>query len=231
MLLTKYKLQSFVKEFEKPLREPLGKEMTDKQIFAELKQELVTHLKTIDESLDLKVFEDLNIYLEGVSLCFSYKETTGQPMVIRLVRRVNDLTPKLVKDYIFKFIKEELGGDDFPYVTFPRSFNYQHLAIYWPQNKIIAISNHMYQQLEQKEVESILRHEAIHHFLNTKGEPASDVDDEFIELLLKHKGYLSQEVSAQAALVKFIREKERKEKLAKQKEARLAKKREESKEK
>ena len=35
----------------------------------------------------------------------------------------------------------------------------------------------MYKQHTQEEVESILRHEAIHHYLNEKGLPASDNDD------------------------------------------------------
>lgn len=231
MLLTKYRLNDFVKGYEKPLREPLGDNFSDEDAFKELKEELIAYLKSHDEKLDLNVFEDLNIYLEGFSLCFSYKETTGQKMTIRVIRRVNDLTPKIIKDYVSKFIKDELGEVVLPLITFPRTFNHQHLAIYWPDDKIIAISNHMYMQHTQEEVESILRHEAIHHYLNVLQKPASDVDDEFIELLLKHDGFLSKEPSAQVAISKFVKEKERKEKLRKQKEARIAKKKESEEEK
>ena len=227
MILTKYELKRFVKEYETKLREPL-ENLSDKEVFKELKEELLEYLKTFDESLDLHVFEDLNVYLEGISLCFSYKETTGQPMKVRLIRRVNDLTVESIKEYVHKFIKEDLGGSSIPSLSFPNTFNYQNLGMYWPDEKIITISSHMYMQHDQKEVESILRHEAIHHYLNEKGLPASDNDDEFIELVLKHDAYISLEASAQASLVKFVREKERKDRLAKQKEARIAKKKKES---
>lgn len=231
MILKKYKLREFSLKFEKELREPIGEKFSNEDAFKELKEELLTYLKTFDESLDLHLFDDLNIYLEGFSLCFSYKETTGQKMTIRLIRRVNDLTPKIIKDYINTFIEDKLGGDDFPYVTFPRTFSYQHLAIYWPEDRLIAISNHMYQQLPQEEVESVLRHEAIHHYLNVSGLPAGDMDDEFIELLLEHNGYISKELGVQAAISAFVEKKERKEKIAKQKATREARKLKNDKEK
>ena len=65
------------------------------------------------------MFEDFNVYLEGISLCFSYKETTGQPMKVRLIRRVNNLTVESIKEYVHKFIKEDLGGSSIPTFSFP----------------------------------------------------------------------------------------------------------------
>lgn len=205
MLLKRYELKKFSNEFSKKTRKPIGEDFTTKQAFKELKLELIDYLKTFDKELDLKLFEELEFFFEGFSLCMRYKETTGQPMTIRFIRRVNDLTPELIKEYIKTFIKEELKGDVMPTITFPRAFGYQNLAIYWPGERIIAISMHTYMQLEEEEVKSILRHEAIHHYLNVKGEPAGDTDDEFIELLLEHDGILSQDPIAVVAVDNFKR--------------------------
>ena len=203
MLLVKLKLQQFMNEYELKLRKPIGEDFDDKKAFSELKEELTKHLKSIDENLSLEVFKDFKIYLEGYSLCFSYKETTENNMVIRLVRRVNELTPKDIKEYVYAFIKEDLGGDVFPMITFPRNFTYQHLAMYWVDDRIIAVGNHMYKQLDEEKVKSILRHEAIHHFLSVKGKPSNDTDADFMGLVVLHDAFVSQDPSAQEAMKKF----------------------------
>lgn len=204
MLLKKYEMREFSDLFSKKLRKPISGNFSQDQAFKELKTELVEHLKKFDSTLDLKVFDELTFFFEGFSLCMKYKETTGQPMAIRFIRKANDLTEKDILDYVSVFLSQ-LGEVEMPRISFEKVYSKQNLAMYWTLDKIISISRHTYMQLDEETVKSLLRHEAIHHYLNVNGLPSSDTSEEFIELLLEHDGFLTDDEEAKKVVEKVKR--------------------------
>ena len=198
MYLSKLKLQDFKKKFNKKLRKP----EEDEAKFSKVKQELSLHLK--DFGHELEILKDLDIFIEGYSLCFSYTETTGNPMKIRLIWKINRLNKKYVQKMMEDFVLNDLKYDEVPKLLITDSFMYQNLAMYWPHQKQIDISTHVISQFKVDTVRQIIKHELIHYYLDVKGLEANDTSDNFIELVIKHNAYISEEKSAKDAFDKYM---------------------------
>lgn len=200
--LVEYDLRTFKKNFNEKTR----KQASDKVKFKTVKKELLEHIhKVVGEEYDLHIFKDLNIFIEGYSLCFSYIETTDQPMTIRLKWKVNELTEYDITRMVNDFCVKNLKIDDIPKIQITDSFMYQNLALYWPKDKQITISLEMIHQFSPNFVLSVIKHEILHHYLTIKGKDASDTSMEFISLLIKYNAYISKAPDAQVALQEYLK--------------------------
>lgn len=200
MLLDEFKLQNFIHNFNNKLRED-----TDEDVkFNTLKKELSAHLKKFDKTLE--VLPDLKVYVDEYNvLRFSYFETINNTMEIRLLWKINDLDEDDIREYIKKFSTGDLGldEDDLPSLNYVESNTNQYLALYWPDNYSIVLSNYIANQFPEDVVKSIVRHECIHHYLTIKGMDASDESEDFVKLIKEHDGYVSKDVEALKAFDRF----------------------------
>ena len=200
MLLDKFKLQNFVHNFNNKLRED-----TDEDVkFNTLKKELSAHLKKFDKTLE--DLPDLNIYIDQCNILrFSYFETINNTMEIRLLWKINDLNEDDIREYIKEFSTKDLdlGENDLPSLNYVKSDTNQYLALYWPDNYSIVLSNYIANQFPEDVVKSIVRHECIHHYLTIKDMDASDESEDFVKLVKKHDAYVSKDVKALKAYDRF----------------------------
>lgn len=193
MLLDEFKLQNFVRNFNDELREDADEDVK----FNTLKKELNKHLKTFDKTL--KDLPDLKVYIDEYNILrFSYFETINNTMEIRLLWKINELSEDDIKEYIKEFLTEDLDldEDDLPSLNYVKSNTNQYLALYWPDNYSIVLSNYVANQFPEDVVKSIIRHECIHHYLTINGMDASDESDDFVKLIKEHDAYISKDVKA-----------------------------------
>lgn len=196
MILTDYKLREFKATFNAQIRE----DVDDKTKFKIFKMELLQWLKSYD--VDLHVFPDLKIEVEGYSLVMSYTETTDTTMTIRFMWRVSRMTIVEVLDFCSQFCLE-LGVKE-PTINVTDQFTYNNLGLYYPQDKTLVISEHIIFQFKPETVIAILKHELLHHYCNVKKLGARDVDYDFIELLIKYDAYISKAPEANLAYETFV---------------------------
>lgn len=204
MLLVKYSFKNFINQFNETMRE----EADNKTKFRTLKQELNEYLKQYNK--DITIFNNLKVFIVGNILQFSYTETTYQTMTIKLVWRINVLEYKDLKNYVIDFCVQGLGmnEEELPSVQFVKSDMRENYALYWPDTHTIVISSLTVNQLPEKVVFSILRHEAIHHYLIINNKDASDTSYEFMKLAKEHDAYISQEKNANRSFEAFLAKKE-----------------------
>lgn len=193
MIINEYKLQDFKTDFNNKLRKPTKNELK----FKALKKELNEHLSKFGKTI--KDLENLKIFVEGNSLCFSYREDTNQDMLIRLMWRINELGPKDILNMVKKFATEDLKIETKPRLNISNGFMYQNLALYWPKQKQIDISMFTVNQLEEEEVLKLVKHEMIHYYLDIEGKNPSDTSSDFIEMVIIHDAYVSLEEEASRA--------------------------------
>lgn len=203
MLIKDYKLREFRDEFNSKVRKPTV-EHSDK--YRNLKQELTAHLKPFGKKL--KVFNDLNFYVEGNTLFMTYKETTQQRMKLTFLWRVNNLDQKDIEKMVEDFCIDDLKMDeeDLPKVQIDKAYTRQNLAIYWQDTKTISTSIYTINQLEEAEVLSVIKHECIHHYLSINGKNPADTSKEFIKMIHDHDAYISREQEAYKEYEKFLSE-------------------------
>ena len=206
MLIKDYKLREFRDEFNSKVRKPTV-EHSDK--YRHLKQELTAHLKPFGKKL--KVFNDLNFYVEGNTLFMTYKETTQQRMKLTFLWRVNNLDQKdiekMVEDFCINDLKME--KEDLPKVQIDKAYTRQNLAIYWQDTKTISTSIYTINQLEEAEVLSVIKHECIHHYLSINGKDPADTSEEFIDLIIEHDAYVSKDEDAYNKYEEHLNNKEK----------------------
>lgn len=203
MLIKDYKLREFRDEFNSKVRKPTV-EHSDK--YKRLKQELTAHLKPFGEKL--KVFNDLNFYVEGNTLFMTYKETTQQRMKLTFLWRVNNFDQKDIEKMAEDFCINDLKMDeeDLPKIQIDKTYTRQNLAIYWQDTKTISTSIYTINQLEEAEVLSIIKHECIHHYLSINGKNPADTSEDFIRMVYDHDAYISREQEAYKEYEKFLSE-------------------------
>lgn len=200
MLLVDYNIRKFVNQFNETLRE----DVDDREKFNTLKKELNMHLK--DYNASLKSLENLEIVKRGNVLSFEYKETTEQPMRVSLVWKINELKIDDLKEYVddFCMTKLELKEEELPRVQLVEGDMQHNYALYWPDTHTIVTSILTVNQLEEELIKSILRHEAIHHYLIIKNMDASDTSLEFMKLAKEHEAYVSEEKNARRSFEFFL---------------------------
>lgn len=196
MILTQYKLREFKVLFNAEIRE----DVDDKIKFKIFKKSLLDWLKQYN--VDLHIFPDLKIEIEGYSLVMSYTETTGTTMKIRFLWRISVMTIKDVLDYCSEFCLQ-LGIKE-PTINVTDQFTYNNLGLYYPQDRTLVISEHVVFQFKPETAKAIMRHELLHHYCNIKGLGARDVDYDFIELLIKYDAYISKAPEANMAYETFV---------------------------
>lgn len=203
MLIKDYKLREFRDEFNSKVRKPTI-EHSDK--YRRLKQELTAHLKPFGKKL--KVFNDLNFYVEGNTLFMTYKETTQQRMKLTFLWRVNNFDQKDIEKMVKDFCTNDLKMDeeDLPKVQIDKTYTRQNLAIYWQDTKTISTSIYTINQLEEVEVLSVIKHECIHHYLSINGKNPADTSEDFIKMVYDHDAYISREQEAYKEYEKFLSE-------------------------
>ena len=194
MLILKYKLRIFKDEFNAKIR----KDVSTEEKFSTIKKELKAHLKTVDAKLE--DLPELKIWSEGYDLYFEYTETTGTRMKIGL----------FWASYIFDKDKLETVADTFmntiklkkekrPLITYTDETMRNTYGLYYPDQNTVLMSRKFVQSHDLGFVIRVLKHEILHAFCHIMGIPASDTDEPFIRLLIKHNAYISQEKSAQEA--------------------------------
>lgn len=200
MLLDEFKLRSFTRRFNNKLREDTNKDVK----FNTLKKELSAHLKKFDKTL--KDLPDLKVYIDEYNILrFSYFETINNTMEIRLLWKINELDANDIKEYIKEFLTKDLDLDEgeLPFLNYVESDTNQYLALYWPDNCSIVLSNYVANQFSEDIVKSIIRHECIHHYLTVNRMDASDESDDFVKLIKEHDAYVSKDVKALQAYNKL----------------------------
>lgn len=204
MLVNKYVLKDFKKDFNDKLR----KATNYKNKFKQLKLELNEHLKNFNA--DLTVLPNLKIYMENYSLCLSYTEISGQPLVLRFIWKIAELDIEKIHKLNVSFCKE-IGAPIYPEITITNEFTKANYGLYYPDEQNILISRHFIEQNKWELIAKVIKHETLHHYCVLKGIPAKDTDEEFIRLLIKYDAFVSLEESAQKAykqvLSKIIAEK------------------------
>lgn len=194
MLILKYGLRIFRDNFNKKIR----KEATNKEKFSIIKKELKAHLK--EKDADLTDLPDLEIWAEGYDLYIEYTETTNTRMKIGL----------FWASYIFDKDKLETAAETFmntiklkkdkrPLITYTDETMRNAYGLYYPDQNTVLMSRKFVQSHDLGFVIRVLKHEILHAFCHIMGIPASDTDEPFIRLLIKHNAYISQEKSAQEA--------------------------------
>ena len=203
MLIKDYKLREFRDEFNSKVRKPTV-EHSDK--YKRLKQELTAHLKPF--GVKLKVFNDLNFFVEGNTLFMTYRETTQQRMKLTFLWRVNNFDQKDIEKMAEDFCINDLKMDeeDLPKIQIDKTYTRQNLAIYWQDTKTISTSIYTINQLEEAEVLSIIKHECIHHYLSINGKNPADTSEDFIKMVYDHDAYISREQEAYKEYEKFLSE-------------------------
>lgn len=208
MLIKDYKLREFRDEFNSKVRKPTV-EHSDK--YKRLKQELTAHLKPF--GVKLKVFNDLNFFVEGNTLFMTYRETTQQRMKLTFLWRVNNFDQKdiekMAEDFCINDLK--MNKEDLPRIQLEKTYTRQNLAIYWQDTKTISTSIYTINQLEEAEVLSIIKHECIHHYLSINGKNPADTSEDFIKMVYDHGAYISREQEAYKEYEKFLSENDLKE--------------------
>lgn len=91
-----------------------------------------------------------------------------------------------------------------PNLIITDQFMNDNLGLYYPENQTLIFSEHLIKQLPKETVLALVRHELIHHYCSINNLGAKDVDNDFINLIIKFDAFVSQEEEAQRAYKTFI---------------------------
>lgn len=204
MLLTELKLQEFKEGFNQVLRK---EEPDQKEKFKTVKKELIKHLKQFEK--DLNVFPGLRIYtILDKNIVIEYIETTGSNMKINLIWKIQELDYGKTLDKVDE-VCEKLKVP-IPTITISDNSMGNVLAVYYPNNQEIIINKNTLMSYNDEEIESIIKHEIIHHKLSLEGKDASDTSEDFINTVIQEKAFVSKDTDAQKAFKKVTVDKNKK---------------------
>lgn len=200
MILIDYKLRDFKKSFNEKVNDD-DKFDYDKALKS-LKIELFEHLKNCGMKDIRKELPDLNFRKIGRLIRMSYTETTNTTMELDFVYGISENTENEILCFTKEFC-DECGCTE-PKIVISDKTMAPVLAAYYREMKTIFVSNDILKCYTKDELQSILKHEILHHKVFEDGNDPSDTSDDFIKELIKYDAFVSLEKSAQEAYNNYI---------------------------